>query len=179
MLALMTPLASIVPPSGEFPNSAALPVLIYRQAFGTGEATASAIERRFTANGWGSTWCDGLYDFHHYHSRGHEALGVCCGWVRVQLGGESGDSVRLERGDAAVLPAGVAHKKIEASADFAIVGAYPPGQWPDMNTGAPGEREAAEKIIAGLALPETDPVEGPGGLLPHLYRAAQSKGNKR
>jgi len=175
----MIPLASAVPPSGEFPNSATLPVLIYRQAFGGDAATAAAIAQRFAANGWGNTWCNGLYAFHHYHSRGHEALGVCRGWVCVQLGGEGGETVRLERGDAAVLPAGVAHKKIESSADFSIVGAYPPGQWPDMNTGAPGEREAAEKIIAGLALPETDPIEGALGPLPHLYRAAQSKGNKK
>ena len=163
-----------VPPAGEFPNSPALPVLLYRKAFAGADCAAAAIERRFINNGWGGAWCDGLYAFHHYHSRGHEALGVCKGWVRVQLGGDAGEVVRLEAGDAVVLPAGVAHKKIEASPDFSVVGAYPPGQWPDMNTGKPGERAAAERVIAALPHPATDPVEGTGGPLPGLYAAAQA-----
>lgn len=171
----MAPESIILPPSGEFPNSPALPVLVYRRAFASAAASAAAIEKRFTDNGWGGTWCNGLYAFHHYHSRGHEALGVCKGWVRVQLGGENGDILRLDAGDAAVLPAGVAHKKIEASSDFSIVGAYPPGQWPDMNTGRPGERAAAEKAIAALAPPATDPVEGPDGPLPKCYTPAAMK----
>ena len=172
----MNPDALTVQPAGEFPNSPVLPVLLYRQAFTGAACSAAAIERRFTDNGWGGTWCDGLYAFHHYHSRGHEALGVCKGWVRVQLGGEAGEIVRLAAGDAAVLPAGVAHRKIEGSADFRIVGAYPPGQWPDLNTGRPGEREAAEPVIAALAPPATDPVEGPDGPLPRRYAAAATPG---
>jgi len=163
----------IIPPSGEFPNSPILPVLIYRKTFIGAACTAEAIERRFINNGWIGTWCDGLYGFHHYHSRGHEALGVCSGWVRVQLGGDTGEIVRLESGDAVVLPAGVAHKRIESSPDFSIVGAYPPGQWPDMNTGRPGERETAEATITALPHPATDPVEGPNGPLPKLYAEAR------
>lgn len=158
----MCPTPLILPPSGEFPNSPVLPVLFYRKAFAGTACDAAAIERRFADNGWTGTWRNGLYAFHHYHSRGHEALGVCAGWVRVQLGGETGETVLLEAGDAVLLPAGVAHKKLEASPDFMIVGAYPPGQWPDMNTGKPGERAAAERIIADLALPATDPVQGGG-----------------
>lgn len=168
----MNPDALTVPPAGEFPNSPVLPVLLYRQAFAGAACAAAAIEHRFTDNGWGGTWCDGLYAFHHYHSRGHEALGVCQGWARVQLGGAAGEIVRLDAGDAAVLPAGVAHRQVECSPDFSLVGAYPPGQWPDLNTGQPGEREAAERIIAQLPHPATDPVEGPGGPLPRLYAAA-------
>ena len=171
----MAPESIYLPPSGEFPNSPALPVLVYRGAFAGAAVSAAAIERRFTGNGWGGTWRNGLYAFHHYHSRGHEALGVCKGWVRIQLGGESGEILRLEAGDAVVLPAGVAHKKIEASGDFVIVGAYPPGQWPDMNTGKPGERAAADPVIAALAPPATDPVEGPAGPLPSRYAPAAKK----
>ena len=153
----MNPTSTTFAPAGEFPNSPVLPALLYRKAF-VGEAChAKAIEKRFTDNGWSGTWCNGLYAFHHYHSRGHEALGVCKGWVRVQLGGDTGESVRLEAGDAVVLPAGVAHKKLEASPDFRIVGAYPPGQWPDMNTGEPGEREAAERAIACLLYTSPSP----------------------
>lgn len=171
----MNPTAITVPPSGEFPNSPALPVLIYREVFVGDACSASAIERRFIDNGWCGTWCDGLYDFHHYHSRGHEALGVCKGWVCVQLGGDAGETVRLEAGDAVVLPAGVAHKKIESSRDFSIVGAYPSGQRPDMNTGKPGEREAAERVIAALPHPVTDPIEGRNGHLPTRYAEASKE----
>ena len=35
---------------------------------------AGAMERRFEENGWPPAWRDGIYDFHHYHSQGHEAL---------------------------------------------------------------------------------------------------------
>lgn len=159
----MPPTAVIIAPSGEFPNSATLPVLIYRQAFSGDGASAAAIEKRFRANGWDGTWVNGLYTFHHYHSRGHEALGVSDGWVEIQLGGPDGTTCRLEKGDAVILPAGVAHKKTRSGKGFRIVGAYPPKQWPDMNTGKPGERAAAEKIIAALPLPSSDPVEGAGG----------------
>ena len=170
----MSPTSMPLPPSGEFPNSPVLPVLLYKGAFVGDACRAEAIEHRFTGNGWSGTWCNGLYAFHHYHSRGHEALGVCKGWVRIQLGGETGEIVRLDAGDAVVLPAGVAHKKIDSSQDFGVVGAYPPGQWPDMNTGKPGERETAEPVIAALPHPATDPIEGPGGPLPKRYADACS-----
>lgn len=156
----MDPTAFTVAPSGEFPNSPARPVLLYRKAFASGACSAAAIKRRFRDNGWSGIWCDGLYAFHHYHSRAHEALGVCAGWVLVQLGGEPGEAVRLEAGDAVLLPAGVAHRRVEASPDFRIVGAYPPGQEPDLCTGKPGERAAAERVIGALANPATDPVSG-------------------
>lgn len=168
----MPPTAVTIPPSGEFPNSATLPVLIYRKAFSGDGASAAAIEKRFRANGWQGTWINGLYTFHHYHSRGHEALGVSDGWAEVQLGGPDGATYRLEKGDAIVLPAGTAHKKIKSGKGFRIVGAYPPAQWPDMNIGKPGERAAAEKVIATLAHPATDPVEGPDGPLPRHYAQA-------
>lgn len=170
----MTPLAHIIPPAGLFPNNATLPVLVYVQAFTGAEAAAGAVEKRFLANGWSGVWRDGIYAFHHYHSQAHEALGVYRGWVEVQLGGGGGGIFRLEKGDVVVLPAGVAHKKVASSADFGVVGAYPPGQVPDMKTGEPGERAAAERDIAALAHPVTDPVEGASGPLPRLYGAASS-----
>jgi uncharacterized protein YjlB len=172
----MEPKAQTVAPAGEFPNSPALPVLIYRRALPALEASAAAFESRFTKNGWAGVWRNGLYAFHHYHSRGHEVLGVAKGWVSVQLGGEDGQVLRLEAGDAVTLPAGVAHKRAACSADYCVVGAYPPGQWPDMNTGKPGEREAALVAIAALAIPESDPVLGRGGPLPDLYARALRKG---
>jgi uncharacterized protein YjlB len=63
-----------------------------------------------------------------------------------------------------IIPAGVAHKLIEASADFRVIGAYPPGQSPDTKYGKHGERPAADRAIEELPVPEKDPVYGKGPL---------------
>ena len=55
---------------GVFPNSR-LPVLIYRGVLATPDA--AAFERMFEANGWSSSWRNGLYAVHHYHSTGCSA----------------------------------------------------------------------------------------------------------
>ena len=73
---------------------------------------------------------------------------------------------------AALLLAGTAHKLIEASRDFAVVGAYPPGQGPDMCYGKRGERPGADKQIARVPMPESDPVLGrEGGLIDAWVRS--------
>jgi uncharacterized protein YjlB len=59
-----------------------------------------------------------------------------------------------------LLPAGTAHRNLEHSADYRIVGAYPPGQSPDMKYGEPDEYEAAKDAISRVLLPEHDPVSG-------------------
>jgi uncharacterized protein YjlB len=56
----------------------------------------------------------------------------------------------------------VAHKNIESSDDFGVVGAYPEGQDWYMNYGKPGERPKADKNIARLPLP----LAANGGQLP-------------
>jgi uncharacterized protein YjlB len=151
---------------GLFPNSR-LPVLIYRGVLATPEA--SAFERMFEANGWSSSWRNGLFAVHHYHSTAHEVLGIYSGHVTARLGGERGRSVTLAAGDVAVIPAGVAHKNDGASADFRVVGAYPRGTSPDMQYGKPGERPGSDRNIARVGLPAADPVRG--GALAGLWRA--------
>lgn len=147
---------------GMFPNSP-LPVLVYRGVLATPEA--AAFERVFEANGWSSSWRNGLYTVHHYHSTAHEVLGIYGGRVTARLGGERGRSVTLAAGDVAVIPAGVAHKNDGASGDFRVVGAYPLGTSPDMQYGKPGERPATDRNIARVGLPTADPVRG-GALAP-------------
>ena len=160
------PISQLIPAQGNFPNNDILPVVIHRQAFAVSKDLASTIERTFHGNGWGNSWRNGIYDFHHYHSRAHEALGVYSGWVKVQLGGDKGPEFRIEAGDVVILPAGIAHRRIDASADFKVIGAYPPGQSPDMNLGDPKELAPATTAIATLPRPATDPVTGKtGGLL--------------
>jgi uncharacterized protein YjlB len=44
-----------------------------------------------------------------------------------------------------------------------------------MNTGKNGERILAEKTLATLAYPMTDPVQGANGPLPDIYRSAVKK----
>lgn len=149
---------------GIFPNSR-LPLIVYPDAVDTAPDPAVAFERRFTANGWPAAWRNGIYGFHHYHSTAHEVLGICRGRARVQMGGRSGIVLEVTPGAAVVIPAGVAHRNLGASADFLVVGAYPTGQQWDMNHGRPGERPRVDENIRTLPLPTADPVIGAHGPL--------------
>lgn len=145
---------------GQFPN-ATLPSLIYAGA--VDRPTPEALEALFDANGWPSAWRYGVYDFHHYHSTTHECLGVARGSARLQLGGPQGRVFEVKAGDVIVLPAGTGHCNLESSADFLVVGAYPPGFKADLLRGEAGERPGADERIASVPLPKTDPVGVQGG----------------
>jgi uncharacterized protein YjlB len=153
---------------GTFPNNRR-PLLLYPA---TAPADPSAIERLFQRNGWPAAWRNGIYPYHHYHSTAHEALGVYSGSAAVRFGGPRGTTCEVRAGDVAVIPAGVAHQCLEASADFRVVGAYPRGQRWDMCYGRPGERPEADRRIAALSDPAADPVQGPGGALGRLWKGA-------
>ncbi|MFC3691863.1 cupin [Chenggangzhangella methanolivorans] len=151
---------------GATPNHPRFELLLHRGALkaSAGGDSAAAIEALFAANGWGGFWRDGVYPFHHYHSTCHEALGVAHGWAEVRFGGEAGETLRLETGDVAVLPAGTGHKRIDASPDFLVVGAYPADEPYDMiRSDDVAAHEAAVARIAETPVPATDPVFGPAG----------------
>jgi uncharacterized protein YjlB len=168
MAATTEPTRHLLADDGVFPNSR-LPVLVYRRVMA--DASAAGLEQLFERHGWSSAWRDGLYPVHHYHSTAHEVLGIYQGRVTARLGGPGGVTVTLEAGDVVIIPAGVSHKNDGASADFRVVGAYPAGTGPDMQYGKPGERPAADRNIAGVPLPGSDPVRGAAGALATLWRA--------
>jgi uncharacterized protein YjlB len=157
----------VLPDDGTYPNNARLPLVVYQQALA--EPDPAAIETALRQNGWGGSWRNGVYSFHHYHSTAHEVLVCYSGSARVQLGGEQGIVAEISPGDIVVIPAGVAHKNLGSSFDFHVVGAYPAGQSPDMNYGKPGERPRTDQTIARLPLPANDPVFGADGPLLGLW----------
>jgi hypothetical protein len=87
-------------------------------------------------------------------TRDDEALyAFACGDGETMLG------AAVEAGDVVVLPAGTGHRRIDASGDFLVVGAYPPGQEDyDMRRGDPEELDEVRRNIeaAGFAAAERD-----------------------
>lgn len=154
---------------GTFPNSR-LPLLFYEAALPRGEVTPEALEQLFAENGWPPAWRASVYTFHHYHSTAHETLGIARGEARLMLGGPEGQEVDVAAGDVIVIPAGVAHRRLSSSADFLVVGCYPPGQDWDLLRGEPGARPKADENIARVPLPKTDPVSGATGPLMERWR---------
>ncbi|MEP6594402.1 MAG: cupin [Ginsengibacter sp.] len=155
----------ILPGDEQFPNSS-LWLLIYKNALTLpSEGAVSFIEKIFESNNWKNSWRNGIYDYHHYHSITHEVLGVYDGAATVQFGGPNGESEHILKGDIIIIPAGVAHKCLEAQSNFKCVGAYPDGNNYDMNYGKPSERPEADENIREVPLPEKDPVYGSQGPL--------------
>lgn len=148
-----------------FPNNPKLPVIIYKQAFYGENLNPSFIENVLHSNNWKNSWRNGIYSFHHYHSTAHEVLSVYKGWAEVQLGGNGQKIYRIEKGDVVVLPAGVAHKKINSGDGFMVIGAYPDGQQWDMNYGKKDEFKSASINISKVKIPSKDPLFGTEGTI--------------
>jgi len=142
------------PPGDAIPNHPRFPVLIYR---GVDVSDARAL---FAEHGWGGSWVNGIFDFHHFHSTSHEALAIVSGTATVELGGPQGESFEVQAGDVLVLPAGTGHRRATARNGFTVVGAYPKGQ-EDYDLLREAD-DAARARIAALPAPPDDPVGGDG-----------------
>ena len=156
---------------GTVPNNPDLPVLLMRGAIAP-SASAEAIAALLESSGWGGVWIWRVFPYHHYHPDAHEALAVAAGQAELMLGGPQGERVAVGAGDVVVLPAGTGHRQIEASAGFAVVGAYPPGQedFETVRAERPHSPATLERIAAD-ARPRTDPIHGADGPLIRAWSA--------
>ena len=168
----LEPLTFVFEDDGLVPNNP-MPFLVYKQAIDVNnDHPEKTIEGLFGANGWGDMWRNGIYDYLHYHSTVHEALGIARGHARVQFGGERGKEIEVAAGDVAILPAGTGHRCLSASSDFSVVGAYPPGPKMQITRPTPENHRKALKTIPQVKLPESDPVRGEDGPLVRLWKRA-------
>jgi uncharacterized protein YjlB len=165
------PIAMMFGDDGIVPNNPRLPLIVYRGAVDLNQKDfdpGTIVDAVFELNGWGRSWRDTIYDFVHYHSQIHEAMGFARGSALVEFGGVKGRRLRLKAGDFAILPAGTGHRLLEASRDFLVVGAYPADGTYDECTDT-RERGEASKRISKTRKPKADPVYGRGGPLKTLW----------
>jgi uncharacterized protein YjlB len=160
----------LIKDDGRFPNSY-LPVLLYKHALRLPAFFASDyVKKLFRSNNWDNAWKAGIYTYPHYHSITHEVLGVYKGKARLQLGGDNGVEVLVEKGDVLLIPAGVAHRNLDGEHAVKCVGAYPDGKDYDMKYGKPEERPQADKNIYAVGLPSKDPVYGSTGVMQEHWK---------
>jgi len=166
MLAGVNVVAHLLAPDGAIPNHPRWPLLVYPAAVPLSGADPAAIfEALFARNRWPAAWRNGVFPFHHYHSDGHEALGIYSGEVTLQFGGDAGVTVTAKPGDVIVLPAGTGHKKLSSRGSLGVVGAYPEGASPSTCVPPLARYRNSVKDIAAVPLPASDPALGAGGPL--------------
>jgi uncharacterized protein YjlB len=157
---------------GETPNNPRLPLVVYRAALDLVGAPdpAAPFERVFAKHGWGDGWRNGIYPFLHFHTATHEVLGIARGRAIVEFGGAQGQVLTVEAGDVVILPAGTGHRRVEASGDLLVVGAYPRNASFDQKRPGQVDHNKAVRAIAAVPLPQMDPVHGHEGPLMTLWK---------
>src|SRR4051812_40109050 len=154
---------------GKTPNNPRLPLVMYRNVLRRrpGLDPAAVCEEVFAARAWTNSWRDGIYDFLHFHTRTHEVLGLVRGEAHVQFGGDKGRTLSLKAGDVVVLPAGTGHRRISASDDLLVVGAYP-ASGGGYDEPRPGQVDHQQ--VGKVPVPAQDPTFGP---LRDLWRTGE------
>mmetsp|Transcript_16151 Transcript_16151/g.24598 ORF Transcript_16151/g.24598 Transcript_16151/m.24598 type:complete len:208 (-) Transcript_16151:1035-1658(-) len=140
---------------GTFPNNENHPLMIYKNCF---HGSQSEAEMKIVEGGWTSPWVWGVFTFHHYHSTAWELLLCVQGEAQIQLGGPSGPTIRVERGDLMLVPPGFAHKQLSERGGFALLGAYPDCQGVNVDTlkGKPSDQQ--RRNILDCPTPHKDPI---------------------
>lgn len=158
---------------GRTPNNSLLPLVVYLSPvrFSDGLDPAAIFEDLFASHGWDDSWRNGIYDFLHFHTQTHEVLGIARGRTRVQFGGEKGRSLVVKAGDVIVLPAGTGHRRLGASDDLLVVGAYPQRGKYDEPRPEDIEHEKALARIRKVRVPSADPVYGKDGPLMSVWKS--------
>ncbi|CAJ1949630.1 unnamed protein product [Cylindrotheca closterium] len=140
---------------GTFPNNLYQPLLLYKNAWkGNEQEARRAITK---GNHWTSPWAWGVFPYHHYHSKAWEILVCIQGEANVQMGGSTGPTVLVEKGDVVYVPPGFAHKQLDDRNGFTLLGAYPTeslagGDSIDTLTGkpTPAERDNIAHCVVPL-----------------------------
>lgn len=148
-----------------FPNNS-LPLLYYSKVLPEvlgGEVTSDAALALFSSYHYENGWVNGIFERHHFHSTAHEVLGCISGEAEVMFGGPEGKSVTFSKGDVVLIPAGVAHKLLQKTANFSIVGAYPDKQIHDMQYGDKLNYAYIRNNVQNVPVPEQDPIYGNDG----------------
>jgi uncharacterized protein YjlB len=155
---------------GDIPNSR-YPLIVYAGAIDPAAGDpAVAFETVFGGNGWGNGWRNGIFPFYHYHSTAHEVLGIARGEAEVRFGGEAGTTLLVKAGDAVLIPSGVGHKRLSASPDLLVIGAYPPGQRADLMREGAEDKAGIRARIAAVGFPASDPLAGGDGPMHGAWR---------
>jgi uncharacterized protein YjlB len=158
---------------GLIPNNPELPLVLYRGGIDLSGSPdpEQVIEQTFATNGWGNMWRNGIYQYVHYHSMIHEALGIARGRANVRFGGGGGEEIEVAAGDVVILPAGTGHQLLSQTLELVVIGAYPPSGQYDLCRGSRVEHDKALASIAQVPRPTTDPVYGDDGPLVTLWPA--------
>lgn len=88
---------------GHIPNNPKLPLLFYPQALDEPSLSSSACRALLKQNGWGGSWVNGVFPYHHYHSNAHEVLCVVDGGASIAFGGPEGTVIEVRAGDVVVI----------------------------------------------------------------------------
>ncbi len=148
-----------------------LPVLLYKGILDLPWFMPSRlIKSIFAKNRWLNFWTDGMLPYHHYHPNTHEAIGFYKGETILKLGGHHGETIKVEKGDVLVIPAGIAMKNLGDQDQVKCVGAYANGIQAETFTGEAGELNVAVQELKRVAMPVEDPVFGPKGGLVRLWK---------
>ncbi|XXH00782.1 hypothetical protein Hte_007133 [Hypoxylon texense] len=166
------------------PNSK-LPIVVYRGALAHCE-NEDAVKEALEANGgWkkGGAW--NAWFKAHFHPNAHECYGVVQGTSELSLGRspldppEKGMSLKVDRGDVIVLPAGVSHCSSTASSDYRFVVLFPTGapRWVSVWFDQPMETVSDYKIQSQkVSLPSHDPIYGEGAGLVETWSKLLASG---